>query len=320
MENFKEKKLPLVSILIPTHERPHLLSLALASAVSQTYGNIEVIVSDNSMDNDTEAVVANFKQLYPNIKYFHTPGLDMEGNWQKCWDNMSPESEYVNFLMDDDIFAPNKIEMMMDYCIQNPELALVTSYRKLIDKDGNPMPDRYFNQPIVDDNSVISGESAGKQLLVTCTNWIGEPTTVLFKREYAGNYFRGWSGDEKYLILDYPLWLRVLEKGDMVYIVTPLSFFRLHGENDTYDQNTVIKGASSMALMIQHAWNHKMFLTEERDIRDSLYAWIMSFTGATKLCFDKDVDTQESRDLKVIYKEISSKFVEDHVGKIEFDI
>ena len=313
-------KLPLVSILIPTHERPHLFSLALASAVSQTYPNIEIIISDNSNDNETEIVVENFRNMYSNIKYMHTPGLDIEENWQKCWDSMSPESEYVNFLMDDDIFASNKIEVMMNYFIQNTNLTLVTSYRKLVDKDGAPLPDRYFNQPIVDNNSIISGESAGKQLLVTCTNWIGEPTTVLFKRECVGNYFRGWSGDEKYLILDYPLWLKILEKGDMAYIVTPLSFFRIHGENGSYDQDTVIKGATSMALMIQHAWNSKSFLTCEQDIRDALYSWIMTFTGATKLCFDKEVDTQECRDLKVIYKEISSKFVEDHVGKIEFDI
>ena len=78
-----------VSILIPTHERPHYFSLALASVISQTYPNIEIVISDNSMESDTEIIVNDFREKYTNIKYFHTPGLDMWGNWQKCWDNMS---------------------------------------------------------------------------------------------------------------------------------------------------------------------------------------------------------------------------------------
>ncbi|MEL6166686.1 MAG: glycosyltransferase, partial [Cyanobacteria bacterium J06628_3] len=41
------QKQPLVSIIIPTYNRPEYLNLALASAVQQTYQNIEIIVSDN---------------------------------------------------------------------------------------------------------------------------------------------------------------------------------------------------------------------------------------------------------------------------------
>ena len=311
---------PLVSILIPTHERPNYFRLALASAVSQTYENIEIVVSDNSMDNETEAVVAGFTTQYGNIKYFHTPGLDMEGNWQKCWDNMSDSSEYTNFLMDDDIFAPDKIETMMEYFIRCPELVLVTSYRKLIDAEGNLLPDRSFNTPILNDNSVISGSSAGIQLLTSNVNWIGEPTTVLFKREYADGYFRGWSGDEKYVIMDYPLWLRLLEKGDMVYIARPLSFFRIHGENDSFDDITLIRGAASMAITIQHAWNNRAFLNTEDTIRDAIFSWIMNTAPIIKLCYEKRIERKEFDDLCVIYKELSERFLEKNISEIVFEI
>ena len=39
---------PLVSLCIPTHERPDYLRIALESACAQTYPALEIIVSDNS--------------------------------------------------------------------------------------------------------------------------------------------------------------------------------------------------------------------------------------------------------------------------------
>lgn len=42
MNNIKNP--PLVSILIPTYNRPHYFKIALESALAQTYSNIEIIV------------------------------------------------------------------------------------------------------------------------------------------------------------------------------------------------------------------------------------------------------------------------------------
>lgn len=311
---------PLVSILIPTHERPHYLSLALASAATQTYTNIEIIVSDNSKDDDTEIVVNEFKRKYSNIKYYHTPGLDMWGNWQKCWDNMSDDSKYVNFLMDDDIIAPNKIERMVEEFINNPSLSLVTSYRMLIDKDGKPLEDKSVNKRVIADPSIVDRNRAGKYLLINCMNWIGEPTTVLFDRSLTDGFFKGWTGDEKYLILDYPLWLRLLEKGDMFYIPEPLSFFRQHEVNDSRDFTTNVKGAVSMALAIQHAWNNKIFLETENELRHTIYSWQEMVLGIIDRCFTEDYSGQEFDDLLVVYRELCNIFSSKSPTEIRFDL
>lgn len=319
MEQINNDK-PLVSILIPTHERPHYFSLALASVVNQSYENIEIVISDNSMGDETELIVNDFMNTYSNIKYFHTPGLDMHGNWQKCWDNMSLNSVYVNFLMDDDIFARDKIKIMVDFFLANPNAALVTSYRKLIDKDGNLLPDRDFNKPLFEDNVLIPGEAGGLKLLAECGNWIGEPTTVLFRKDYCDGFFRGWTGDEKYLILDYPLWLRLMEKGDVIYISQPLSFFRQHEDNDYKNFVTNIEGDISMALAIQNAWNNKKFLVNEVQLRQALLYWIFMSAGIIKKCFDSDYQGTAFDDLLVVYREMTQKYACKNVEKLEFEI
>jgi cellulose synthase/poly-beta-1,6-N-acetylglucosamine synthase-like glycosyltransferase len=53
--------LPLVSIVIPTfNQRPQFLRDSLSSALAQTYGQIEVIVSDNHSTNGTAALLAEY--------------------------------------------------------------------------------------------------------------------------------------------------------------------------------------------------------------------------------------------------------------------
>ncbi len=308
MEPMNNHSAPLVSILIPTHERPKYFSIALASVINQTYPNIEIIVSDNSNDDDTKLIVSDFQKTYKNIKYFHNPGICMDDNWQVCWDNKSPSSKYSNFLMDDDFFAPNKIEIMVKLLENNPHLALATSYRKLLDADGNLMPDQPFNAPIFDATTIVKGEIAGTHILTMHNNWIGEPTTVLFRNSFTDGFFRGWTGEEKYLILDYPLWLRLLEKGDVIYIPEPLSFFRIHGSNDTNDFNTSIRFPLSLAYAIQTAWNKKKYLITDEQKRQSLYLWCNAVIDNISSCYKKDYHGENFEDLKIVFRIFSEQF------------
>ena len=313
-------KTPLVSILIPSHGRPQYFSLALASAVKQTYQNIEIIVSDDSIDNEIEKIINDFSKAYDNIKYFHSPGLGMEENWQQCWDNISDEAEYVNFLMDDDIFVPTKIEKMIDVFNEYPSVTIVTSYRKLLDGNGNILPDRDFNSPIFDSNSIISGNEAGRSIILNCSNWIGEPTTALIKKKYTNGFFRGWNGKEKYLIYDYPLWLRLLEYGDVAYIVEPLSFFREHETNDSMNPISLVKGCISFALMIQNAWNNKKYINTKKEIKKAISSWFSLASRVIDICCNRDVSGEEYDDLMIVFRQMCILFTENEFGTIDFNI
>lgn len=311
---------PMVSVLIPSHGRPYYFSLALASAVKQTYKRIEIIVSDDSYDNEIEKIVNDFQRKYDNIKYFHVPGLCMEDNWQKCWDNMSEDTDYVNFLMDDDVFVPTKIEKMVDVFEKYPSVAIVTSYRKLIDAKGNILPDRDFNAPVFDSDSVVSAKEAGRSIILNCSNWIGEPTTALIKKKYTNGFFRGWTGKEKYLIFDYPLWLRLLEYGDVAYISEPLSFFREHETNDSMNPISLVKGCISFALMIQNAWNNRVFISSLKELKKSMVSWFSLASRVMNICCDMEVDGNEYNDLMIVFRQMSILYTGDEFETIEFNI
>ena len=65
-----EKDLPLVSILIPTYNRPHYFKIALESALAQTYSNIEIIIGDDSTNDETETLIhEQYLPHYKNVTY-----------------------------------------------------------------------------------------------------------------------------------------------------------------------------------------------------------------------------------------------------------
>ena len=71
MEKQADRK-PLVSILIPTYNKPEFFEQALCSALGQTYQNIEVIVCDNSTDGRTERLIQCY---FPDarLRYVRNP-------------------------------------------------------------------------------------------------------------------------------------------------------------------------------------------------------------------------------------------------------
>lgn len=234
--------LPKVSILIPTHNRPHYLEIALNSALNQTYPNKEIIVSDNSDDNHTQALVAAYQEKHPDLVYLRTRNTIGIQNFFNAYKLAT--GEYVAYLMDDDVFHPEKLDRMVGYFITHPTVGLVTSYRRMIDQHGSLLPQVPSTERLVETDALINGKSLGKYMLEHGNNVVGEPTTAMVRHRDIPKGL-GWFHDKQYrLLTDVATWLDILAKSDCVYISEPLSYFRLHDEQDQKSNNNVRLNAS----------------------------------------------------------------------------
>lgn len=223
---YGKRLFPLVSILIPTYNRCQLFSMALASVLEQDYPNLEIIVSDDGNDNETETYIQPYlKNNRLNIRYKHHKNFTFEQNWLWLLDQC--RGEYFNYLMDDDLFAPNKISRMVSGYILNQDVSLVTSYRQHIDING-----RYImgHEPLAEKDTIFSGKEIIKKIVCSFDNIIGEPTTVLLHKS-AKSVMRGYIRENSALI-DIKTSLKLLENGNLLYIREPLSLFRIHENQD----------------------------------------------------------------------------------------
>ena len=117
---------PLVSVGIPTYNRPVGLRRTLRLICGQTYQNIEIIVSDNaSPDPETRSVVEEFVARDERIKYFRQPSnIGALANFRFVLAKAS--GEYFMWAADDDEWDAKFIETCV--AVANPSCSVMTSF------------------------------------------------------------------------------------------------------------------------------------------------------------------------------------------------
>lgn len=300
----------LVSVIIPTYNRPQLFEIALKSVLSQTYKNIEIFISDNSPNTNTKELIQKYLCEYDNIIYEHHPEYKCaDDNWKRCMEYDNPEAEYVNWLMDDDVFMPNKIEKMLYQFRLYPNVAMVTSYRQCIDINGYVLPDLSVTKSIFDKDTVVAGENAGKAILMNLINFIGEPTTPLIKKKFMINGTLGsaCTDSAKYFFSDFPTWLAIFRTGDLLYMAEPLSQFRLHKGQDQHNVNMMITGIMRWGIEISYYWEKKIFLKEDSEYLKAFNSWLKMFETVSIICERVNYSSDDKLlDMIEMYDKLSS--------------
>jgi glycosyltransferase involved in cell wall biosynthesis len=101
---------PLVSIIIPTYNRAHLIGETLDSVLAQTYTNWECIVVDDGSTDATDELMAKYCAKDSRIRYYHRPDEHLPGgNGARNYGFKKSKGEYINFLDSDDLIKPKKL-------------------------------------------------------------------------------------------------------------------------------------------------------------------------------------------------------------------
>jgi glycosyltransferase involved in cell wall biosynthesis len=113
---------PLVSVVIASYGRGHLVGRAVRSALAQTHQNVEVVVSDDASPDDTLAVLAAITD--PRLRVNAQPAnVGVWENWTAAL--RMARGEYVVFLGDDDHLTPNFVECHLTAFRKHPRVDLV---------------------------------------------------------------------------------------------------------------------------------------------------------------------------------------------------
>ncbi len=232
---------PKVSICIPTYNGEKFIGEAIQSALAQTYPNIELIISDDGSTDRTIAIAQSFQSQTSvdfRIILHHNYGLSQ--NWNFCISQA--KGQYIKFLFQDDLLAPECIEKMVAVAQQNPEIGMVFSPRgiTIAENESNRIL-RRASQSIKDLHkswSNLKSIQPGKQLLADTNclnnpiNKIGEPSTVLIAARVFEEIGLFDSGLSQYVDLD--MWWRIMGNYHIGFVDEKLSSLRIHPEQQTW--------------------------------------------------------------------------------------
>lgn len=207
---------PLVSVLIPTCNRPALLLKAVNSALLQSYKNIEVVVSDNSVTSETEEMVSRISDprlVYSRNKENIGPIL----NWRRALHIAN--GEYCVLLPDDDyLINPFYLEDAVSIALRYEVKLVITDCilarpsKKHIGSSGH------------------SGLIDGRLFIEQYLKKLSIPTIAnLFDRRTAVG-FDAFQTNE-ILYSDVELWMRFMSHGKVFCYNTPSVYYLFHGDN-----------------------------------------------------------------------------------------
>ncbi|MEH1822701.1 MAG: glycosyltransferase family 2 protein [Nostoc sp.] len=133
MSLHQEYQQPLVSVVIPTYNRPEYLKQAIASAIKQTYQNIEIIISDNCSLENPQELVESFGDS--RIRFWrHQQNVGMLANQLHGF--KMARGKYVASLHDDDIWNEDFLAKLVLPLEANPDLIIAFCDQYIIDANG----------------------------------------------------------------------------------------------------------------------------------------------------------------------------------------
>ena len=212
-------QIPKVSICLPVFNGQSHLAAAIESALKQTESDFELIISDDNSTDSSWNIIEQWKQKDARIVVFkNSTGLGLFQNYNKCI--AEARGQFIKLFAQDDLLSADVTKTMLDAFAANPGVVLVTCGKNWVDDTGKPIK-TLVHFP---DSKHVTGKDVILSNMSEITNWVGEPSTAMFRRQDAldgfDTQFCHW-GD-----LDY--WFQMMRRGDLFYIASPLVSFRRH--------------------------------------------------------------------------------------------
>lgn len=233
--------LSLVSVIIPTYNRPDYLRAAIESACHQTYPNLEIIVSDDASQQNPQAIVDSFGD--PRLRLRRNPtnlgvGLNTtHAAAEACGD-------YIAFLNDDDLWEPTFLETLVCPLEADPSLVMAFCDHYIIDAVGD------IDQPATEAATRLwqRDRLAPGHHQPFCTIGLVDQSVYAASAAVIRREAVAWERlHEAGVFWDYFLvYLACRGQGAAYYVDNRLVYYRVHDQSET-----TLSGSRSVAAKIR---------------------------------------------------------------------
>jgi glycosyltransferase involved in cell wall biosynthesis len=217
------------SVLIPAYNVEKYVGQAVQSALSQTYESVQVIVvNDGSRDNTAKAL----SPFMDRVLYVEQGNAGLAGARNRALKEAT--GDYVALLDADDLWIPNRLERMISYLDEHPEIGFVTSDAYFVhEEDESTM--QYYDYY----DFLLQGDPFGtgdQRYWILFHNFVMGMAVVrreLFERH--GDFEESLGTSE-----DWDLWIRFIHGGERAGLVRePLCYYRIRSDSLSQDHHRI---------------------------------------------------------------------------------
>ena len=159
----------LVSVIMPSWNTSNFIAESIQSVIDQTYENWELIIVDDCSTDNTDEVVAKFKDK--RIRYFKNEknsGAALSRNRAL----REARGEWIAFLDSDDLWSPDKLEHQINFMNKHGYTLSYTEYEK-IDEESKPL------------QIYVSGPEKVNKRKMYNYDYIGQLTMIYSAKEFG---------------------------------------------------------------------------------------------------------------------------------------
>ena len=213
-----------VSICIPTYNSEKFLKEMLDSIVSQTYKNIEVIISDNASVDKTPQIVREYCDKH-NWKYFQNEvNIGAGANFNKLIELAT--GDYIAIYHADDVYEPTIVEESVNLFSKYDSIGLVSTLGYEIN-ESDTITAEYKLPKVLKKNEEYKFDDIFRAILKQTGLFLITPSVMVKKEAYDSCGI--FNLNDRYLSAgDYEMWFRILQKYAMGIIDKPLIKYRIH--------------------------------------------------------------------------------------------
>lgn len=206
---------PLISICIPAYKNEALFKRLLDSIQIQLFTNFEVVVTDDSPDENLKELCLIFEEKF-QIKYFKNKNaLGSPANWNYAISKA--EGEWIKIMHADDWFASEKSLSAFVAAIKGNSSFIFSAYSNVDSSHNSSNPNRLSQLELM----ILKNSPYN----LFKKNFIGHPSTTLIKRIRDGIFY-----DENIKwVVDFDYYIRYLSLyKSFIYVETPLINIGIH--------------------------------------------------------------------------------------------
>jgi len=254
-----EKRVPIVSVIMPVHNAALYLHSSITSILNQTFSDFEFIIVDDGSTDESIEIIESFTDSRIQILR-HSKALGVSAAMNKAFNVC--KGQFIARMDADDVSLPKRFERQVNYMLAHSEVDIVFSRIEQIDVYGNPAGSWLDDERTIDFKDI--------KRLLPWRNCLANPTFMM--RSFLT---KKYSLPLKFHVAeDYAYWLMILSHGHLVAKVDDILLqYRIHPASLTVSSNRT----NPNRRYLEFQWNYFKMILSNGPYNDFHFRFLLSF-------------------------------------------